>query len=89
MDAKEMLRRADYEPNVVDITPPPIEPAKFKTGDVVQLKSGGPRMTVGEDDKCKVTCWYLSADYKEVHTLVIDENMLNPCEGVESSPAVG
>ena len=42
--------------------------AKFKTGDVVQLKSGGPEMTVGsydESNQKKVSCvWFVNSEIK-------------------------
>jgi uncharacterized protein YodC (DUF2158 family) len=35
------------------------EGPRFNTGDIVQLKSGGPRMTVAETDQWGVTCqWF-------------------------------
>lgn len=42
--------------------------AQFKVGDVVQLKSGGPRMTVSEVDSDGVTCsWFAGTDNKIGH----------------------
>ncbi len=39
--------------------------AEFKKGDVVELKSGGPRMTVMEYDGESVTCtWFAHGEQK-------------------------
>lgn len=39
-----------------------VPPTKFHAGDVVQLKSGGPKMTVGEMAGSYVECLWHSAD---------------------------
>jgi uncharacterized protein YodC (DUF2158 family) len=49
---------------------------KFKKGDVVQLKSGGPWMTIEEVDQDDVSCaWFLNNELKrdefEAETLEI------------------
>ena len=39
--------------------------SKFKIGDVVQLKSGGPQMTVMKIEDSEVTCLWFNAKQEE------------------------
>jgi uncharacterized protein YodC (DUF2158 family) len=58
--------------------------AQFKVGDVVQLKSGGPLMTVGEVEGEQVTCeWF--ADKSEARVNVFTAAMLK----VHAPPQLG
>jgi len=39
---------------------------KFKLGDIVQLKSGGPTMTVDSEGKSELAClWFAEAELKD------------------------
>ncbi len=55
----------------------------FKVGDVVQLKSGGPKMTVTETGGCKVACsWFLGNSHG---TYVFPCAVLNEADEDEES----
>lgn len=54
---------------------------KFKIGDVVVLKSGGPEMTVENiDEQGNVTCTWFDKDNNR-KTETFKEEMLEKCEG--------
>lgn len=57
-------------------------PHKFQPGDVVKLKSGGPKMTVGEYSQMgQVGCqWFVGPETKqEVQHARFDEDQLELC----------
>jgi uncharacterized protein YodC (DUF2158 family) len=56
----------------------------IKVGDVVALKSGGPKMTVSEVGVIKVTCnWFANGELKEAN-LSPQALQVAPEEGVRS-----
>lgn len=64
MDPERLF--VEYPPAPVELPPAPGTPVipsdAFKIGDVVQLKSGGPRMTVTKAEIFYVTAAYFRAD---------------------------
>jgi uncharacterized protein YodC (DUF2158 family) len=59
MEATEMLKQAGYGLDSELLVPCTADPApRFKPGDVVKLKSGGPRMTVCKVDGATADCVY-------------------------------
>lgn len=64
--------------------------SKFKIGDIVTLKSGGPRMTVTsfEQSSGKVSCtWFGQHDTKPVTDFFQQETLDRAVEGIPTQPS--
>lgn len=59
---------------------------QFKVGDIVQLKSGGPNMTVSAFHVGEVECTFWNPSTEQMSTLKVFPNTLQKCD--TESPSV-